>query len=85
MDIQFIVVVVWKMVDKVRENEIEVDNRWIAVLPIAFENFQSTYKCGVLQSVKSIKYIWKYVDKESDMAVFSLQNPNDEIAHYQMA
>ena len=38
-------------------------------------------------SVKSIKYICKYVNKGSDMAVFGLQevNKNDEVTCYQMA
>lgn len=37
-------------------------------------------------SVKSIKYICKYVTKGSDMAVFGLQssNTNDEISRYQV-
>ncbi|XP_063980943.1 uncharacterized protein LOC135164482 [Diachasmimorpha longicaudata] len=37
-------------------------------------------------SVKSIKYICKYVNKGSDMAIFGVQNinNNDEIARYQM-
>ncbi|CAB3250344.1 unnamed protein product [Arctia plantaginis] len=37
-------------------------------------------------SVKSIKYICKYVNKGSDLAIFEVQNinKNDEIARYQM-
>lgn len=39
------------------------------------------------KSVKSIRYMCKYVNKGSDMAVFGLQeaNKNDEITCYQMA
>ncbi|KAF7284890.1 hypothetical protein GWI33_021464 [Rhynchophorus ferrugineus] len=35
-------------------------------------------------SVKSIRYICKYANKGSDMAVFAVTNTNDEISQYQM-
>ena len=47
---------------------VDVDNRW--VVPYCHVEY-----CN---SVKSIKYICKYVNKGSDMAVFSVHNENDE-------
>ncbi|GFX14944.1 ATP-dependent DNA helicase [Trichonephila clavipes] len=51
-------------------------------------NLQSTHKCGVLgNSVKSIKYICKYVTKGSDAAMFAVANEMlnrlDEVTTYQ--
>ncbi|XP_073826793.1 uncharacterized protein [Musca autumnalis] len=71
---------------KVRNNEVDVDNRWIVpYCPLLSKTFKAHINVECCNSVKSIKYICKYVNKGSDMAVFSLQNPNDEISHYQMA
>ena len=47
---------------------------------------QVNARCIAISSVKSIKYICRYVNKGSDMAVFTVQNvnENDEIMCYQM-
>ncbi|KPU75567.1 uncharacterized protein Dana_GF27509 [Drosophila ananassae] len=47
----------------------------------AFETHINVEDCN---SVKSIKYICKYVNKGSEMAVFGVTNANDEISQYQM-
>ncbi|XP_065370863.1 uncharacterized protein LOC135963006 [Calliphora vicina] len=70
----------------VKINENDVDNRWIVpYCPLLSKTFKAHINVEYCHSVKSIKYICKYVTKGSDMAIFSLQNPNDEITQYQMA
>ncbi|GBM74557.1 hypothetical protein AVEN_184363-1 [Araneus ventricosus] len=50
--------------------------------------FQAYINVEYCNSVKSIKYICKYINKSSDMAVVEINNAttgvNDEIARYQM-
>jgi hypothetical protein len=67
--------------------EIEVDNKWVVPYsPLLSKMFQAHINVEYCNSVKSIKYICKYVNKGSDMAVFGLANGNrlDEITSYQM-
>ncbi|KMQ85421.1 dna helicase, partial [Lasius niger] len=62
----------------------ELDNRWVvpynAVLSRAFNAHINVEYCN---SVKSIKYICKYVNKGSDQAAFSLENQKDEVKMYE--
>lgn len=70
-----------------RQNNFEIDNRWIVPYsPILSKTYKAHINVEFCSSVKSIKYICKYVNKGSDMAVFAVQsvNENDEIARYQM-
>ncbi|KIH67100.1 hypothetical protein ANCDUO_02572, partial [Ancylostoma duodenale] len=77
---------------KVRKNnqqtEIEVDNRWVVPYsPLLSKMFEAHINVEYCNSGKSIKYICKYVNKGSDMAVFRLENENgalDEIMQYLM-
>lgn len=73
------------VVVKVREQYVDVDNRWIVpyspILSKAFETYINVEYCN---SVKSIKYICKYVNKGKDMAIFAVTNANDEVSQYQM-
>ncbi|XP_024874095.1 uncharacterized protein LOC112456045, partial [Temnothorax curvispinosus] len=60
---------------KVRNNNIEVDNRWVVPYsPLLSETFKAHINVKYCNSVKSIKYICKYVNKGSDMAVFGVEN-----------
>ncbi|XP_049316968.1 uncharacterized protein LOC125779739 [Bactrocera dorsalis] len=72
----------------IRHQEIIVDNRWVVPYsPLLSKIFQSHITLEYCNSVKSIKYICKYVNKGSDMAVFEVpdaDNRNDEITRYQM-
>ncbi|GFW07512.1 ATP-dependent DNA helicase [Trichonephila clavipes] len=72
----------------VRNIDIEVDNRWIVPYsPLLSKTFKAHINVEYCNSVKSIKYICKYVNKESDMAVFGVGNvaaPLDEINQYQL-
>ncbi|XP_050338078.1 uncharacterized protein LOC126764437 [Bactrocera neohumeralis] len=72
----------------IRHQEIIVDNRWVVPYSqLLSKIFQSHINVEYCNSVKSIKYICKYVNKGSDMAVFEVpdaDNRNDEITRYQM-
>ncbi|XP_063907387.1 uncharacterized protein LOC135125669 [Zophobas morio] len=73
------------VVVKVRGQNVDVDNRWIVPYsPILSKAFESHINVEYCNSVKSVKYICKYVNKGSDMAVFPVTNANDEISQYQM-
>ncbi|GFV41445.1 ATP-dependent DNA helicase [Trichonephila clavipes] len=73
---------------KVRNIDIEVDNRWIVPYsPLLSKTFKAHINVEYCNSVKSIKYICKYVNKGSNMEVFGVGNvaaPLDEINQYQL-
>lgn len=72
---------------KLNQQDIEIDNRWIVPYsPILSKTFKAHINVEACHSVKSIKYICKYVTKGSDMAVigFGAENSNDEVTQYQM-
>lgn len=58
---------------RVRNQNIEVDNRWVVPYsPILSKIFEAHINVEYCNSVKSIKYICKYINKGSDMAVFGV-------------
>uniref|UniRef100_UPI00358E5CE5 uncharacterized protein n=1 Tax=Myxine glutinosa TaxID=7769 RepID=UPI00358E5CE5 len=64
----------------------EIDNRWIVpYCPLLTKTFHAHSNVEFCNSVKSMKYICKYVNKGSDAAMFALQQPNirDEVTQYQ--
>ena len=73
---------------KIGNVDIKIDNRWIVPYsPLLSKTFQAHINVEYCNSVKSIKYICKYINKGSDMAVFGVANPNassDEVTEYQM-
>lgn len=74
------------VVVKVRGQNVDVDNRWIVTYsPILSKAFKTHINVEHCNSVKSIKYICKYVNEGSDMAVFAVTNTNDEVSQYQMS
>ncbi|KAK4320910.1 hypothetical protein Pmani_008282 [Petrolisthes manimaculis] len=71
-----------------KNRQVKVDNRWIVpYCPLLSKTFNAHINVEFCSSVKSIKYVCKYVNKGSDMAVLGLQNSNqnDEVTCYQMA
>jgi hypothetical protein len=68
--------------------EIEIDNKWVVpYCPLLSRLFQAHINVEYCNSVKSIKYICKYVNKGSDQAVFGLDRDGtavDEIKQYQL-
>jgi len=72
---------------KVKGNDFVVDNSWVVPYsPLLSKTFKAHCNVEYCNSVKSIKYICKYVTKVSDMAALALQTPdtNDEITRYQV-
>ncbi|XP_050549141.1 uncharacterized protein LOC126910538 [Daktulosphaira vitifoliae] len=67
--------------------EVEIDNQWVVPYsPLLSKTYKAHINVEFCSSVKSIKYICKYVNKGNDLAVFEVQNvnKNDEITQYQM-
>ena len=67
--------------------DIEVDNRRVVLLsPLLPKIFKAHINVQYCHSVKSIKYICKYVTKGCDIVVFGVaaEKSNDEITHFQM-
>ena len=67
--------------------QVEVDNRFVVPYnPFLLHIFKAHINVEICQSVKSIKYVCKYVTKGSDMAVFSVVDNQryDEIESYQL-
>ncbi|XP_072389496.1 uncharacterized protein [Diabrotica undecimpunctata] len=68
-------------------NQLEFDNQSVVPYsPLLSKTYKAHINLELCSSVKSIKYICKYVNKGSDLAIFEVQNINkiDEIARYQM-
>lgn len=67
--------------------DIEIDNRWIVpYCPLLSKMFKAHINVEYCNSVKSIKYICKYVNKGSDTAMFRFAGNEtyDEIEQYQL-
>ncbi|XP_064647485.1 uncharacterized protein LOC135500168 [Lineus longissimus] len=73
---------------KVRGHELQIDNRWIVPHnPFLSRLFNAHINVEICTSIKSIKYVCKYICKGSDMAVFQIQSdqqPINEIEQYQI-
>ncbi|XP_055924554.1 uncharacterized protein LOC129956648 [Argiope bruennichi] len=68
-------------------NQVEFDNQWVVPYSsLLSKTYEAHINVELCSSVKSIKYICKYVNKGSDLAIFEVQNinKNDEITRYQM-
>lgn len=68
---------------------ITIDNRWVVpYCPFLSKAFNAHINIEYCHSVKSIKYICKYVNKDNDLAMIQLNNVNpnrnDEIEMYQL-
>ncbi|XP_066434063.1 uncharacterized protein [Eleutherodactylus coqui] len=61
-----------------------LDNSWVVPFnPVLLRTFNAHINVEYCNSVKSIKYICKYVDKGSEQATFAMENECDEINIYQ--
>ncbi|XP_060864363.1 uncharacterized protein LOC132940672 [Metopolophium dirhodum] len=72
---------------KVKGKDVVVDNRWIVpYCPLLSKTFSNHCNFEYCNSIKSIKYVCKYVNKGSDMAVFGIADPNanDEVMKFQL-
>ncbi|XP_018782737.1 PREDICTED: uncharacterized protein LOC108965030, partial [Bactrocera latifrons] len=62
-------------------NQLESDNQWVVPYsPLLSETYKAHINVDLCSSVKSIKYIYKYVHKGTDLAVFGVQNINSNEA-----
>jgi hypothetical protein len=69
------------------DTAIEIDNRWVVpFLPLLSKMFEAHIDMEYCNSMKSIKYVCKYVNKGSEMAVFGISNErtNNEVMRYQL-
>ncbi|XP_044593840.1 uncharacterized protein LOC123271521 [Cotesia glomerata] len=81
-------------IKNISNTNIDIDNRWVVPYsPLLRKTYNAHINVEFYSSVKSIKYICKYVHKGSDMAVFRVENTNvnappvnknDEITLYQI-
>ena len=66
----------------VKINEVILDNRWVVPYnPVLSHTFSAHINVEYCNSVKSIKYICKYVNKGSDQAAFTAEDL-DEVTSY---
>lgn len=71
----------------VRGRTVPINNTWVVPYsPLLCKMFNAHINVEYCHSVKSIKYICKYINKGSDMVMFEVGagNGNDEITQYQM-
>lgn len=61
-------------------NGFELDNRWVVLYnPVLLCTFNAHINVEYCNSVKSIKYVCKYINKGNDQACFTIEKENDEI------
>ncbi|GFW91034.1 ATP-dependent DNA helicase [Trichonephila clavipes] len=64
-------------IKNINNTDIDIDNRWVVPYsPLLSKTYNAHINVEFCSSVKSIKYICKYVHKGSDMAVFRVENTN---------
>ncbi|GFV27688.1 ATP-dependent DNA helicase [Trichonephila clavipes] len=69
------------IVTQIKDNN--VDNRWLVPYnPVLSRSFNAHINVAFCNSVKSIKYICKYVNKGIDQATFSVEG-QDEVTRYE--
>jgi hypothetical protein len=75
---------------KIKNQQLQIDNRWVVpynkMLSKIFNAHINTECC---MSIKSIKYVCKYINKGTDMAVFAVQQQDgqqnqDEVRQFQL-
>lgn len=78
----------FKTILNFKNNPIDIDNRWIVPYsPILSKAFNAHINVEYCNSVKSIKYVCKYVYKGCDMAVIGTSKKNsthDEVTQFQL-
>src|SRR5581483_4099333 len=68
---------------KKRGISIDIDNRWIVPYnPYLCQKYNCHINVEICSSIKSIKYLYKYIYKGQDRVLISIVNPQDEIKKY---
>src|ERR1043165_2102708 len=68
---------------KKRGVSINIDNRWIVPYnPYLSQKYDCHINVEICSSIKSVKYLYKYIYKEEDRVLISLVNPKNEIAKF---
>ena len=63
-----------------------VDNRWVVPYnPLLSKTFRSHINVEFCNSVKSVKYITKYINKGSDAVMYAVENELDEVTKFELA
>jgi len=66
-----------------RGQTINIGNRWVVPYsPILYRSFNAHTNVEYCHSVQAIKYIFKYINKVSDQAIFSVRNAHNEFENY---
>lgn len=69
---------------KVVINGTVIDSRWVVPYnPVLLRIFNGHINVEFCSSIKSIKYVCKYINKGSDQAAFTLRNERDEVSLYE--
>ncbi|CAG9836262.1 unnamed protein product [Diabrotica balteata] len=67
----------YSFIKNISNTDIDIDNRWVVLYsPLLSKTYNAHINVEFCCSVKSIKYICKYVHKGSDMVVFRVENTN---------
>ncbi|CAG9834798.1 unnamed protein product [Diabrotica balteata] len=67
----------YSFIKNISNTDIDIDNRWVVPYSLLLsKTYNAHINVEFCCSVKSIKYICKYVHKGSDMAVFRVENTN---------
>ena len=68
---------------KKRGVSINIDNRWIVPYnPYLSQKYNCHINVEICSSIKSVKYLYKYIYKGEDRVLISLVNPKNEIAKF---
>lgn len=67
-----------------RVKHMGLDNRWVVPYnPVLLRAFEAHINVELCNSIKSIKYVCKYINKGSDQAAFGLQKDFDKVTRYE--
>ena len=65
-------------------NGVDLDNRWVVPFnPVLLRSFNGHINVEYCNSIKSIKYVCKYINKGSDLATFAIMDDKDEVSAYE--
>ncbi len=67
----------------ITKNRVIIDNRWIVPYnPYLCQKYDCHINVEICSSIRSVKYLYKYVYKGHDRVIISIKNSDDEITNY---